>query len=74
MLCMKSLLSMLYEYTNIYIIILYRINKTEAPVLFCSGGTEPGDLVWTVPAWDWELRRGMPGDCRWPVNLNRERR
>lgn len=27
-------------------------NKTEVPVLFCSGGTEPGDLVWRIPVWD----------------------
>lgn len=62
MLSMKSLLSMLYKHTSIYIVNLHCNSKSKVPVLFCSGGTEPGDLVWTVPAWDWELRRGKPGD------------
>lgn len=53
---------MLYKHTSIYIVNLHCNSKSKVPVLFCSGGTEPGDLVWTVPAWDWELRRGKPGD------------
>lgn len=58
--------------TNKHVVMLLCI-KAEVPALFCSGGTEPGDSVWKIPAWDWGLRQGMMEDCHWPVNLHRDR-
>lgn len=55
-----------------YILTLLCI-KVLVPVPFCSGGTESENLVWKVPAWDWELRRGMVGDCHWPANLYQDK-